>query len=149
MSDNGFSLDKIFDDPGEKLKKLAKILFIINCVAAVILALSFGFEETYYEHTEFRAGLFFMFMIGIPLASYVECLCLYGFGVLIDAAQPHKGLKKNDKTAKTEPSETQPEAETAELPSGWIACPKCGCQQPSNRYKCLSCGHAFDNIKLQ
>ena len=69
----------MFKDPGEKMKSLAVVLFIISAIATVVLAITIGLV---------RYGdpglLFFGILIGGLGASFFSALCLYGFGDCID-----------------------------------------------------------------
>lgn len=77
---NDESLNEVlFDDPGKKIQKMAQIFFWVEVIACVILAFCLGWEDK-----EFRAGIFFGFLIGGPLASYCSSLLMYGFGELVD-----------------------------------------------------------------
>ena len=68
-----------------KSKKWHKLFFGVEVASCVILAFSLGWEKTsYWGDKEFRAGIFFGFLIGGPLASYCSALLLYGFGELVD-----------------------------------------------------------------
>lgn len=92
----------MFSNPGEKLKNIARVLFVLSVVGAIILAFAVGIVEEemgyYYTYTEtvFYAGRFFGIMIGVPLVSYVQCLCLYGFGELIENTTPKQNNDKNE-----------------------------------------------------
>lgn len=80
----------MFTNPGHKLKIAAHVLFWIGIVGSIVLAVMFGIVEeqisVYLSYTEtvFRAGYFFGFLIGGILLTYLESLCLYGFGELIE-----------------------------------------------------------------
>lgn len=78
-------IEEMFDEPGKKIKTMAKIFFWVEVIACVILAFSLGWVEiNRWGDKEFRAGIFFGFLIGGPLASYCSALMLYGFGELVD-----------------------------------------------------------------
>lgn len=77
--------EEMFSEPGKKIKTMAKIFFWVEVIACVILAFSLGWVEiNRWGDKEFRAGIFFGFLIGGPLASYCSALLLYGFGELVD-----------------------------------------------------------------
>ena len=74
----------MFEDPGEKLKKVAVFTFIFSTVAFIILACVFGWDRSHYRYSEFLPIPFFSLLIGGPLGSYIASLCLYAFGELVD-----------------------------------------------------------------
>lgn len=73
----------MFEDPGEKLKKVAVFNFILSTAAFLILACVFGWDRSHY-YSEFQPIPFFSLLIGGPLGSYVASLSLYAFGELVD-----------------------------------------------------------------
>lgn len=84
-------MDKLVKNPGRLLKIIAGILFAFSVIGFVVLAFSRGWDifevdtrYTSYTYTEFNAVRFFSILIGGPLAAFVECLLLYGFGELIE-----------------------------------------------------------------
>lgn len=80
----------MFNNPGQKLKTVAYVLFWLGIIGSIILAFTFGFVEERisihlsYTETVFKASYFFGFLIGGILLTYIESLCLYGFGELIE-----------------------------------------------------------------
>ena len=66
----------MFENIGEKIKGLAKVICVIGIIISVIFGLYFLAGE------ENPAGVIFM-LIG-PIASWASTLVLYGFGELID-----------------------------------------------------------------
>jgi hypothetical protein len=66
----------MFDYPGEKIKTIAVILFWINVIISIFLALKAIFEAEFLY--------FFVFLIGDPLASYISTLFLVAFGELVE-----------------------------------------------------------------
>ena len=70
----------MFEDPGKKIKTVAKVLFVVQVIAAVVLAFVFGIIEYGYFH----AGLFFLILIGGILFAYISNLILYGFGAIVE-----------------------------------------------------------------
>lgn len=78
----------MFENVGDKIKKVAIISFWIVTITSFILAFVFGIEEYYTGwggcDYEFRAGYFFGFLLGVPLVEYISTLFLIGFGDLIE-----------------------------------------------------------------
>ena len=66
----------MFNNPGEKMKSLAVVLFIISAIATFILAFTLGLDGS--------SLLFFGILIGGLGVSFFSSLCLYGFGDCID-----------------------------------------------------------------
>ncbi len=63
----------MFNNPGEKIKKLAVISFVCGIIISVILAFALG--ETF--------PIIIAILLGGPLTAYISSLLLYGFGTLI------------------------------------------------------------------
>ena len=89
----------MFENAGQKIKKIAIITFWIAVVASVILAFALGWEKEYHSYyfssggyytTEFNAEYFFGFLIGVPLVMYIETLFLVAFGNLVENTQTIK-----------------------------------------------------------
>lgn len=74
----------MFDKPGEKLKALAIIDFIIMLIASVVLAFIYG--KSGYRN-EFNIGLFLLIAVVGSLVGYIFSLVLYAFGELIDSSE--------------------------------------------------------------
>lgn len=86
----------MFEEPGEKLKKLAVILFWGISIVSVILAFTLGIERVHYTSsvsglvyttTVFHDVLFFSLLLGGPLGAYIVGLLLTGFGELVDNSE--------------------------------------------------------------
>lgn len=65
----------MFDNISGKIKKLSKVLFLIEVIVAVILGMVLA------EDTE---GLSFLFAIAGGLVAWTSACFLYGFGEIID-----------------------------------------------------------------
>ncbi len=68
----------MYDNIGKKIKLLAKIIFIIESIASVIIGAAVGSQDEEF----ILLGLLIM-LIG-PLFAWVSSWLLYGFGELID-----------------------------------------------------------------
>ena len=86
----------MFEEPGEKLKKLAVILFWGIMIVSVILAFTLGIEGVHYTSsvsglvyttTVFHDVLFFSLLLGGPLGAYILGLVLSGFGELVENSE--------------------------------------------------------------
>ncbi|GEM_PF-357512 len=69
----------MFDNSGEKIKKLAKIFFWICAVAYVIIALDLIFEEWFDGHV----GIGLLCLVVGPLLSWIYGLFIYAFGEIV------------------------------------------------------------------
>lgn len=69
----------MFSNPGEKMKSLAVVLFIISAIATFILAFTLGLDS-YGDPSLLFLGI----LIGGLGVSFFSSLCLYGFGDCID-----------------------------------------------------------------
>lgn len=80
--------EKLFEGAGNRIKTLAKVLFILGIIASIILAIVFGWDRYLaygkYKHADFVAWKFFLFLIGGPIITYINTLLLYGYGELIE-----------------------------------------------------------------
>ena len=111
----------MFDESGKKLQSLAIVVFIINVIAFIILAIVFGWTKETYSgwyttHTEtvFHAGAFFGFLIGGIGGSYVECLAIYAFGELVENSQIKRDELIKCKELLVEMSKDRPETKKKE-----------------------------------
>lgn len=77
--------DAFFDNIGGKIKKVAIICFIIGCSVSGIGALAMLFGEG-----EFWAVLLIL-TLG-PIASWLSCFLLYGFGELVESSSDNRKL---------------------------------------------------------
>ncbi len=66
------------------MQDLSEILFWVNTISGVILALLLGTEDNFEE---IHIVPLVTFGLGVPLFSYVECMLLHGFGELIEETQ--------------------------------------------------------------
>ena len=138
----------MFDHPGEKLKNWATILFWINIIACIILALCLSISKTevvtgYYSHktetvTTFNHAVFWPMIIGGPIASYVFSLILYGFGELIENSEKQIAAVKYDRSEKHSAAVTH--ESTDRQNTVYINCPQCGRPQNSTGKVCAACG---------
>ena len=94
--------DKLFSNPGSKLKTLAIVYFWITSVSCIICAFAFGWVEVpYYSHysystyREFAPVWFFSFLLAGTLGAYLTALPLYGFGELVEKTTSNNELLKN------------------------------------------------------
>ena len=90
-------LEGMFENIGSKLKKFAKILFVVAILSSLICAFSFGIEESYYDYYTGRTqyeftALFWIFLLISPIVSYMQSALIYGFGELIEKATETKQL---------------------------------------------------------
>lgn len=158
----------MFENCGEKIKKISIVLFWITLVASIILAFVLGWDEVYHSYhysyggyTEkvFRPLYFFTFFIGVPVSSYISTLFLVAFGDLVENSDYIKELnekitmvkeaKSNDASFTTTNqtiSEGIPASDvqqTSEV-KGW----KCQCGQTNEEFVfTCSCGrNKNDNV---
>lgn len=102
----------MFENSGEKIVKVAKVLFWITVIASVILAFVLGWSEEYHSYSysyggyyrnEFHPVYFFSLLIGYPLVSYISTLFIIAFGELVQNSQKIKEtIAENKVEAKTE-----------------------------------------------
>lgn len=143
----------MFENSGEKLKILAKILFVLNVIAFIVLAIVFGWEKetvsgwgsygrlySDYE-TVFYPGRFFPFIIGGPLVSYFECLIIYAFGELVDNTEKtNRNLKDFIDWNKTSTVDAESDRLASKERKSHVTCPSCGEENPGDQMFCFKCG---------
>ena len=76
----------MFENAGQKIKTLAKICFWIFAVLFVVLAFTVGKSRW----GGIIPAIFWPFLIGGPLLSYIGSLFLYGFGELVESSEETK-----------------------------------------------------------
>ena len=67
----------MFENIGEKIKMVAVISFLLGALASIIAAIVLFVLKL--------VGIGFLVLIGGPIASWLSCIALYGFGELIVA----------------------------------------------------------------
>ena len=74
----------MFEDPGRKIKAVAKLFFVLGCIPFVVL----GILVLVNPNTR---GYCILFWVLGPFFSYVFALLIYGFGELVEnsASAPH------------------------------------------------------------
>lgn len=86
----------MFENSGEKIKKISIVVFWITTIVSVVLAFVLGWERNYHSYYSFSGGYytndfrplyFFAFLIGVPLTSYISTLFLVAFGDLVRNSQ--------------------------------------------------------------
>ena len=102
----------MFENSGEKIVKVAKVLFWITVIASVILAFVLGWSKEYHSYhyssggyysNEFHPVYFFSLLIGYPLVSYISTLFIIAFGELVQNSQKIKEtIAENKVEGKTE-----------------------------------------------
>lgn len=85
----------MFNDIGEKIKLISKILFWICIIVSVIIAVIYfseagSYDSSFYsEYTTIKNTYAFIgiavLLVG-PFISWILCLLMYGFGELIESA---------------------------------------------------------------
>lgn len=81
----------MFENVGEKLKKFAKILFVLAVIGDIICAFIFGIETDYYRDGVLN-DMFWIFLLIGPIVSYLQSMILYGFGELVEKTTKTKQL---------------------------------------------------------
>lgn len=75
----------MFNDCGEKIKNVAKILCWIGVIASIIFALvMFAKADASWRTEDLFKGLGWLFLIAGPIVSFINGLLMYGFGELIE-----------------------------------------------------------------
>lgn len=92
----------MFDNPGTKIKNLAKTLFTISAVLSIALPLLLWMGDVIDEDLIVVIPIFAIISIGI---SYVSCLFLAAFGELV---QTNTEIKESNEEILKKMNETNP-----------------------------------------
>ena len=139
--------ERLFENAGKRIKKLALIMFVVECIAAAItLILGFIGALIEFDFQEDSIGVLllpFIYAV-VVIAAWLLALPVYGFGELLEktyeianntrpqdgmAVSPHGGTvaAKPMATASAEPA-----------PTHWIC--KCGMKNANSSKVCKGCG---------
>ena len=166
-------LDNLYENIGGKIKNLAKWIFIIEAIGAIITGLVLLFTD----EDLILYGL--LTLVGGPIVAYVSSWILYAFGELVEKTADNenntrqilKKINKNPASYITEESEGKVKSIIASEPTiskasetsnekkenwtdttifsttekGTIICSQCNFEQPGNRTCCWHCGAKFEN----
>ena len=127
-------MSNLFNDPGNKIKAWAKVLFVIEVIAAIVAAFLKGWEG----FDIFKPALFFGILIGGLLTAIIGNLLMYGFGELIKNTEQRS--VSSAERANTAPKPLSVNAVQKYDDEEFINCPKCGIPQNSRNVKCKACG---------
>ena len=155
----------MYDNIGGKIKGLAKAMFIVEAIGAVIT----GFVLFAIDNGFVLAG--FLSLFCGPVVAWVGSWILYAFGELVEKTCDNesntrqillnlkeKPVKKKQTfnnatpltvttsdTQKTEEKEYADTSTFSTAESGKIICSQCKFEQPSGRTVCWHCGATFQN----
>lgn len=141
-------MDKLFENIGEKIKALAKVVFVIGILISVIGGLVSSIALGSVMHG-FAILVFFGSVVVGVIAAYISSMFLYGFGELIsnskklvengNAPQEFNSNTANtnisaeqqtanvsNNTTMSQPATKESEEKEAEPNSNEWKCPKCG-----------------------
>ena len=149
----------MFDRPGNTIKRLATIFFVICVIVSVYFAFRFGVTEQiiarngrYETVKRFQALPFFGIIIGGIVGSYITSLFIAAFGELVDSSEQNqrntlrilqKLESKDSPSAKPSTDRLPPLSSFTSESTGnnnYIACPWCGEYQERSRTTCKVCG---------
>ena len=129
----------MFENPGQKVKSFATILFAITIVTGFIAGIVLAIEESFW--------LFFLVFGGSLVIAYLVSLFLYGFGELIESSQntaivSKMILDKLDHPATVAPA-AAPARPAAPVERSDVSCPAPPVRQaselPAGKWQC-PCG---------
>ena len=145
-------LDDLYENIGDKVKRLAKVVFAIESIAAIIYALVLMCTDAVL------AGLIVL-VVG-PLVAWVSSWVLYAFGELVEKTVANESHTKNilkilqDKESQNLTGEPTVKANKPRAAHAWLCdnCGKMATQTPcehcgymhkneSAPYRCGNCGH--------
>ncbi len=149
----------MFDNPGRKLKFIAVITFIVECISSFIGGIFYWVEEE-----EFFGGILIM-LVGFAVA-WLSVIVLYAFGQLVENSDNLVYIASKSTGIKVETTQfsfttnsgvnnnyapynqnayaaPQPQAPT------FITCPKCGELNGANNTACFKCRTPLSNPQYQ
>ncbi len=146
----------MFDSIGEKIKKYAEILFVLNVILSLIGAGYIGFGIVSGIMNGGVGFLVFLLLAAVFIVwSYLSVIFIYGFGDLVDNAERIRENIESERRNNTEPERKSgasaaynlsgkpifKDRETARknTESGW-KCMRCGAQNKNNSSTCTNCG---------
>ena len=143
----------MFNNVGKKIKIIAKIIFVLICVVAVIAIIADLFitlqAGQVSEKVSAQAWVTFFIVVAISIIvvslSAVALFFIYGYGELIETNQEIRdGLnyliqERSIAIAKTYNSEPEKENEVTGHSGKW-KCTKCGEENSNDTIICKNCG---------
>jgi hypothetical protein len=149
----------MFNNPGGKIKMIAKTVFWIGCIAALIEAIVFAYGSSKLKWIIYGMGvktenamdiallLAFILIVALGiLASWLSTIVLFGFGELVE----NSGYNQTTVITNSHPPvvsapQVQPESKQEQkpvsiIPEGMIKCPICGKIIPLDSVYCPQCG---------
>lgn len=143
----------MFENIGDKIKTLAKVLCWSGIAASVLMAIIFfiAADEGSYRNEDLYRTLGFIFLIIGPLASWINSFFIYGFGELIErttevALNTRSFRQANNNTkdrflskniSNTSEEDHKWACENCGLLISKTPCPNCGYKEKTNREKTL------------
>ena len=87
----------MFQNTSEKIKRTAKVLFVIAIISAAVLALA-GLVTVAEGYDNYHSGydliltgwIYISVAVGLVPISYIICLFIYGFGELVENSRAFK-----------------------------------------------------------
>lgn len=146
----------MFDSIGEKIKKYAEILFVLNVILSLIGAGYIGFGIVSGIMNGAVGFLVFLLLAAVFIVwSYLSVIFIYGFGDLVDNAERISVNIESARRKNTEPERKynapaaynlggkpifkDRESVRKNTESGWT-CMRCGAQNENRSSKCANCG---------
>lgn len=142
----------MFKNIGEKIKTLAKLVFVMVSAISVIAGIVLGTSIS---------GLFLFIIIVGPVSAWIFSWFLYGFGEIITQLKILAGTQETDEPEKSrkekktadrasKQKETEPEVEPEDEPEEdeeyvipQLVCPKCGTQHDYDYPRCPKCKYEY------
>ena len=84
----------MFENPGQKLKSAAIILFIIIIIVSIIVSIILA--------TKYGSFISLGSLILGPIVGYINCLIIYGLGELIENSAKSNSTKKAEERIRKE-----------------------------------------------
>lgn len=81
------NINNMFENTGKTLKIIARIVFWLGEIGAIVCAIIFGRTMDRYGDLTFHFGSFLTILLGMAIAVVVSSILLYGFGIVIEAME--------------------------------------------------------------
>lgn len=130
----------MYDYIGEKIKVLAKALFIVGAILTFIL----GIVLLLLIEVEVWVGII-VFICG-PIVAFISSWVLYGFGEIIEILRDIECNTRPDESSQKPDDDEQrmDDADDAEDSVIQVVCPRCGAHHDFDYPRCPKCKYEYD-----
>ena len=136
----------MYENIGEKIKGLAKAMFIVEAIGAVITGIALPATDDDF----ILAGLLTLFCG--PIVAWVSSWVLYAFGQFVEDThamrKKYYPMAEEQANREAEEKANREAEEIAQKKAQTFSCPKCSNTVNYGDVSCGSCGQQFDWSKM-